>query len=140
MLGSVIGTLLGGRLADRFGAVRTTRLGGVLIIPLLVLLRVVPGEYAPLVLALAVGIAINIPFAVLVKLAQDYLPSRPGTAAGVTLGLAMSAGGLFAPAFGLIAERHGPEGVFTVLCAVPPAAVVLGAFLKAPGPGTRGNR
>jgi FSR family fosmidomycin resistance protein-like MFS transporter len=136
MLGSVIGTLLGGRLADRFGAVRTTRIGGVLIIPLLILLRVVPGEYAPLVLALAVGIAINIPFAVLVKLAQDYLPSRPGTAAGVTLGLAMSAGGLFAPAFGMIAERHGPEGVFTVLCAVPLAAVVLGVFLKAPGPRT----
>jgi FSR family fosmidomycin resistance protein-like MFS transporter len=132
MLGSVIGTLLGGRLADRFGAVRVTRLGGVLIIPLLILLRATPGEYAPLVLALAVGIAINIPFAVLVKLAQDYLPTRPGTAAGVALGLAMSAGGLFAPAFGLIAEGHGPEGVFTALCAVPVAAVVLGLFLKQP--------
>ncbi|MEV3936890.1 MFS transporter [Glycomyces sp. NPDC049804] len=132
MLGSVIGTLLGGRLADRFGAIAITRLGGVLIIPLLVLLRITPGEYAPLVLALAVGVAINIPFAVLVKLAQDYLPTRPGTAAGVTLGLAMSAGGLFAPVFGFIAERQGPEGVFTVLCAVPLAAVVLGLFLKRP--------
>jgi FSR family fosmidomycin resistance protein-like MFS transporter len=140
MLGSVGGTLLGGRLADRFGAVHTTRIGAILIIPMLILLRVVPGEYVPLVAALAVGIAINIPFAVLVKLAQDYLPTRPGTAAGVTLGLAMSAGGLFAPVFGLIAERHGPEGVFTVLCAVPLAAVVLGAFLKPPGPRTRGNR
>jgi FSR family fosmidomycin resistance protein-like MFS transporter len=132
MLGSVVGTLLGGRLADRFGAIAITRLGGVLIIPLLVLLRITPGEYAPLVLALAVGVAINIPFAVLVKLAQDYLPTRPGTAAGVTLGLAMSVGGLFAPVFGLIAERQGPEGVFTVLCAVPLAAVVLGLFLKRP--------
>ncbi|HEX2143055.1 MAG TPA: MFS transporter [Glycomyces sp.] len=132
MLGSVVGTLLGGRLADRFGALRTTRIGGILIIPFLVLLRITPGEYVPLVLALAVGIAINIPFAVLVKLAQDYLPTRPGTAAGVTLGLAMSAGGLFAPAFGLIAEAHGPEGVFTVLCAVPLAAVILGWFLKRP--------
>jgi FSR family fosmidomycin resistance protein-like MFS transporter len=132
MFGSVAGTLLGGRLADRFGAVRTTRIGGVAIIPLLVLLRVVPGEWVPLALALAVGIAINVPFAVLVKLAQDYLPTRPGTAAGVTLGLAMSVGGLFAPAYGLIAEAHGPEGVFTVLCVVPAAAVVLGIFLKRP--------
>ncbi|NUQ89539.1 MAG: MFS transporter [Glycomyces artemisiae] len=132
MLGSVIGTLLGGRLADRFGAVRTTRIGGVLIIPLLILLRVVPDQYAALAVALAVGIAINIPFAVLVKLAQDYLPTRPGTAAGVTLGLAMSVGGLFAPAYGLIAEARGPEGVFTVLCVVPVAAVVLGLFLKRP--------
>lgn len=132
MLGSVIGTLLGGRLADRYGAIAITRLGGVLIIPLLILLRTAPGEYAPLILALAVGIAINLPFGVLVKLAQDYLPTRPGTAAGVTLGLAMSVGGLVAPAFGLIAERQGPEGVFTVLCAVPVIAVVLGIFLKKP--------
>jgi hypothetical protein len=28
----------------------------------------------------------------------------------------MSAGGLLAPAFGLVPERHGPEGVLTVLC------------------------
>jgi FSR family fosmidomycin resistance protein-like MFS transporter len=132
MFGSVAGTLMGGRLADRFGAVRTTRIGGVAIIPLLVLLRFVPDEYAAVAVALAVGIAINIPFAVLVKLAQDYLPTRPGTAAGVTLGLAMSVGGLFAPAFGLIAEHHGPEGVFTALCAVPLVAVALGLFLKKP--------
>ncbi|GAA2160900.1 MULTISPECIES: MFS transporter [Glycomyces] len=132
MFGSVAGTLMGGRLADRFGAVRTTRIGGVMIVPLLVLLRFVPDEYAAVAVAIAVGIAINIPFAVLVKLAQDYLPTRPGTAAGVTLGLAMSVGGLFAPAFGLIAERHGPEGVFTALCAVPLVAVALGLFLKKP--------
>ncbi|MDN3239517.1 MFS transporter [Glycomyces tritici] len=132
MFGSVAGTLLGGRLADRFGAVRTTRFGGVLIVPLLVLLRFTADEHAAVLVVLAVGIAINIPFAVLVKLAQDYLPTRPGTAAGVTLGLAMSAGGLFAPAFGVAAEHHGPEGVFTLLCAVPLAAVVLGLFLKRP--------
>lgn len=55
-----------------------------------------------------------------------------GAAAGVTLGLAMSAGGLFAPACGLVAEHHGPEGVFTLVCAVPLAAVVLGLLLKKP--------
>lgn len=81
--------------------------------------------------AVLAGIAVNIPFAVLVKLGQDYLPNRPGTAAGVTLGLGVSVGGLAAPVLGVTAEAYGPQGVFTVLCLVPIAAVALGLFLPA---------
>ncbi|NUR83408.1 MAG: MFS transporter [Nonomuraea sp.] len=129
LVGGVAGTLLGGRIADRAGLVRTVQLGGLLAIPALVGLRLAPGPYVPLLFAVLAGIALNIPFAVLVKLGQDYLPSRPGTAAGVTLGLAVSIGGLIAPALGAAAEAYGPEGVFTILCAVPLAAVGLGLFL-----------
>lgn len=130
--GGVVGTLLGGRLADRIGAVRAVQVGGVLVIPMLVGLRLLPGPYAPLALALLTGVALNIPFAVLVKLGQDYLPNRPGTAAGVTLGLAVSVGGLAAPVLGAVADAHGPEAVFTVLCFVPAAAVALGFLLREP--------
>jgi FSR family fosmidomycin resistance protein-like MFS transporter len=38
------------------------------------------------------------PSVLLVKLGQDYLPTRRGTAASVTLGLAVSARGVAAPA------------------------------------------
>jgi FSR family fosmidomycin resistance protein-like MFS transporter len=38
------------------------------------------------------ALATNIPFSVMIKLWQDYLPSRPGTATGVTLGLALILG------------------------------------------------
>jgi MFS transporter, FSR family, fosmidomycin resistance protein len=133
LVGGVAGTLLGGRIADRVGMVRTVQLGGALTVPMLVALRLCPGSIAPLAFAILTGLALNIPFAVLVKLGQDYLPGRPGTAAGVTLGLGVSAGGLMAPVFGLIAERHGPQGVLTVLCAVPVAGLVLGFLLREPG-------
>ncbi|WP_035954172.1 hypothetical protein [Parafrankia sp. EUN1f] len=43
---------------------------------------------------------------------------RPGTASGVTLGLAVSAGGFAAPALGAIADTHGISAPFTVLCFV----------------------
>ncbi|MEV4298997.1 MFS transporter [Microbispora rosea] len=129
LVGGVAGTLIGGRLADRIGLVRTVQIGGLLAIPALAGLRLLPGPYLPLLFAVLAGIAINIPFAVLVKLGQDYLPNRPGTAAGVTLGLAVSVGGLAAPVFGVTAEAYGPQGVFTVLCVVPIAAVALGLFL-----------
>lgn len=132
LVGGVAGTLLGGRIADRIGMVRTVQLGGALTVPMLVALRLCPGAIAPLAFAALTGLALNIPFAVLVKLGQDYLPGRPGTAAGVTLGLGVSAGGLMAPVFGLIAESHGPQGVLSALCIVPVAGLVLGALLQEP--------
>jgi FSR family fosmidomycin resistance protein-like MFS transporter len=75
----------------------------------------------------------NIPFAVLVKLGQDYLPSRPGTAAGVTLGLAVSAGGLFMPLLGMVADHYGPRGALVVLTAIPVAAIAMSTALREPG-------
>jgi FSR family fosmidomycin resistance protein-like MFS transporter len=132
LVGGVAGTLLGGRIADRVGMVRTVQFGAIVAIPALVGLRLTPGEYAPLVFAVLAGIALNIPFAVLVKLGQDYLPTRPGTAAGVTLGLAVSIGGLLAPILGVAAETWGPQGVFTIICLIPLVALALGVFLTEP--------
>ncbi|MGW5319713.1 MFS transporter [Nocardia thailandica] len=134
LTGGVAGTLLGGRLADRFGMLPTIRAGSVAVIPALIALRVTPSPVWALGCAVAAGVAVNVPFAVLVKLGQDYLPTRPGTAAGVTLGLAVSAGGLVVPLFGLLADRHGPQAVFTALCAVPLLAVGLSLLLTAPAP------
>ena len=130
--GGVIGTLLGGRIADRFGLTRTVLAGNVAAIPALIALRACPALAA----ALAAGVTVRIPFSVLVKLGQDYLPSRPGTAAGVTLGLAVSAGGLAAPVFGAVAAVHGTPAVFTLLCLLPVPAVALSLLL--PEPASRG--
>ncbi|MGC4877600.1 MFS transporter [Micromonospora sp. DT43] len=132
LVGGVAGTLLGGRIADRMGMVRTVQLGAIVAIPALVGLRFTPGEYPPLLFAVLAGIALNIPFAVLVKLGQDYLPTRPGTAAGVTLGLAVSIGGLLAPVLGVAAQSWGPQGVFTIICLIPLVALALGVFLAEP--------
>jgi FSR family fosmidomycin resistance protein-like MFS transporter len=134
LVGGVARTLLGGRVADRIGLARTVQLGTAAAIPLLVGLRAAPGPLVPLVFATLAGAALNVPFSVLVKLGQDYLPTRPGTAAGVTLGLAVSVGGLIAPLFGLVAQAHGPQGVFAVLCLIPVPTLLLGLFLVEPGP------
>ncbi|MGF6880549.1 FSR family fosmidomycin resistance protein-like MFS transporter [Nocardia sp. GAS34] len=131
------GTLLGGRLADRFGMLRTIHIGGIAALPALVALRAIPDSHLALAAAAIAGVTVNIPFAVLVKLGQDYLPSRPGTASGVTLGLAVSAGGLFVPVLGMIADRYGPQAVLTTLCFVPIVAIVLGFLLPAGDRNTR---
>ncbi|HEY0812046.1 MAG TPA: MFS transporter [Pseudonocardia sp.] len=132
LAGGVLGTLLGGRIGDRIGLVRTVRLGNALLIPAMAALLLCRNPLVALPLALIVGLVTNIPFAVLIKLGQDYLPTRPGTAAGVTLGLAVSAGGLFLPVLGLVADAHGPRGALLVLAVVPVVAVVLSALLREP--------
>ena len=130
--GGVIGTLLGGRIADRFGMVRTVQAGNAALPLALLALLLCGNKYAALPLALIAGLITNVPFAVLVKLGQDYLPSRPGTAAGVTLGLAVSAGGLFMPLLGLVAEHHGPQGAIFVLAVVPAISILVSAALREP--------
>jgi FSR family fosmidomycin resistance protein-like MFS transporter len=132
LAGGIVGTLLGGRIADRIGATRTVQLGNCLLIPAFAALLLCTDPYAALPLIALVGVITNIPFAVLIKLGQDYLPSRPGTAAGVTLGLAVSAGGLFQPVLGLVADHHGPRGAFHVLAVLPIVAITLAARLQPP--------
>ncbi|WP_368862244.1 MFS transporter [Catenulispora pinistramenti] len=131
--GGVLGTLLGGRIADRFGMVRTVQFGNAAMLPGLFLLLACDNKYGALPLAMLTGLISNIPFAVLIKLGQDYLPSRPGTAAGVTLGLAMSAGGLFMPLLGLVADHYGPRGAFVTLACVPVLAIAMSTALREPG-------
>ena len=132
LAGGVLGTLAGGRIGDRYGSVRTVQLGNALLIPALGAVLLCHDRYGALPLIFLAGLVTNIPFAVLVKLGQDYLPSRPGTAAGVTLGLAVSAGGLFMPLLGLVADHHGPQGVFAVLTVLPVLAVLLSVGLREP--------
>ncbi|MGW1399913.1 MFS transporter [Streptomyces sp. NPDC002405] len=130
--GGVLGTLLGGRIADRIGMVRTVQIGNAAMLPALWILLACGDKYAALPLVLLVGLISNIPFAVLVKLGQDYLPSRPGTAAGVTLGLALSAGGLFMPPLGLVADHYGPRGTLIVLASVTVIAIAVSTALREP--------
>jgi FSR family fosmidomycin resistance protein-like MFS transporter len=132
--GGVAGTMLGGRIADRVGMVRTTQIGALCCLPPLLLLRVCSQPVVGLAFALVAGLALRVPFAVLVKLGQDYLPNRPGTASAVTLGLSVSAGGVCAPILGALADAQGPAAVFTVLCMVPVVSYVLGLRLSEPGP------
>jgi MFS transporter, FSR family, fosmidomycin resistance protein len=80
------------------------------------------------------GLFLYLPFAVQVTLGQDYLPNRIGRASGVTLGLAISIGGLAAPVFGYLADRYGLAASLAVLAALPLLSLVLAGRLRDPRP------
>jgi MFS transporter, FSR family, fosmidomycin resistance protein len=132
--GGVAGTMLGGAVADRIGMSRTVKLGTLLSFPAILGLRLCPSYEAAWILAVLSGMAVNVPLAVLVKLGQDYLPNRHGTSSGVTLGLAVSAGGLAAVPLGVLADAHGPGAAIWVVCLTALPAFGLAQLLPPSGP------
>jgi FSR family fosmidomycin resistance protein-like MFS transporter len=128
----VIGTLGGGWLADRWQRVGILRFGYAGAVPGLLLLIVAPNAATAFAAAVILGISLFAPFAVQVTLGQDFLPNRIGTASGVTLGLAVSAGGLAAPLLGLLADSRGLGVTFAVLAVFPAAACALTFWLRDP--------
>jgi MFS transporter, FSR family, fosmidomycin resistance protein len=82
--------------------------------------------------AFAGGIVLFAPFAVQVTLGRDFLPNRIGIASGVTLGLAVSAGGVAAPLFGLLADTYGLPTALGTIAAFPAAACGLTFGLRDP--------
>jgi len=102
--GAAVGTVLGGRFAERWGRLPVVRAGYLATTLLLPVLVLVPGPSLYVVIVL-VGTALSLPFSLHITLGQDLLPTRPGTASGVTLGLAVSAGGLFAPLIGAVVDK-----------------------------------
>lgn len=127
-----VGSLTGGWLADRWQRVATVRLGYACAIPALILLAAAPSVAVAFAAAVIFGLALYLPFAVQVTLGQDYLPNRIGTASGVTLGLAISIGGLAAPLFGFLADSHGLRLALAALVLLPVISLALAFRLREP--------
>lgn len=129
-------TILGGRLAGRFGRIRTVRVAYLLGIPALAAVWLVPGPAVFAAVAVS-AVVLYVPFSLQVTLGQDYLPGRIGTASGVTLGLAVSVGGLAAPALGVVADHTSLRTAIALLTLMPVICALAGLVMHEPGPGGR---
>jgi FSR family fosmidomycin resistance protein-like MFS transporter len=126
---SIAGTLLGGWLADRWGRRAVLRAGFLAASVFLGLfLRVGEPSWA-LVVLVPMALGMFLPSSVQVVLGQEYLPNRVGTASGMTLGLAVSVGGMVAPLLGRLGDRHGLGSVLLALLGVQLVALVLAMAL-----------
>lgn len=125
------GTLLGGRFATRYGRVRTLRTSYAVAVPALAGLVLAPGPAFFGFLAVT-AIAMSIPFSLHVTLGQDFLPSRVGTAGGMTLGLAVSIGGVATPVLGTIAEHTSLGVALSTLIALALTSSLIGHALTEP--------
>jgi FSR family fosmidomycin resistance protein-like MFS transporter len=133
----VIGTLIGGRLADKYGYRQVIRAGFLALVPVMMLFLTVTDVTIATLLLIPIGLGLYIPFSPMIVLGQKYLPNRMGLASGVTLGLAVSIGGLTTPILGWLADQYGLGLAFSIIASVPFIATLAAFTLTTPGQRTK---
>jgi len=127
-LGAVAaGTLAGGPIGDRVGRQRVIWASILGVLPFTLLL-----PHANLfwtgVLSVPIGFILASAFPAIVVYAQELLPARVGTVAGLFFGLAFGLGGIGAAVLGALADASGIVFVYQV-CAFLPAIGLLAGLL-----------
>jgi MFS transporter, FSR family, fosmidomycin resistance protein len=123
-----IGTLIGGRIADRFGRRVVLRTSLAMLTPLIVVM-LLSGVGVAIATLTLIGAATVATFSVTVVMGQEYLPNRLGIASGVTLGLSIGIGGLGAALLGVVADAYGLRTALEVVAVLPLPALALALTL-----------
>ena len=127
-LGAVaLGTILGGPVGDRFGRKYVIWGSIVGVLPFTLAL-----PHANLlwtaVLTVPIGLILASAFPAIIVYAQELLPGRTGTVAGLFFGLAFGMGGIGAAVLGKVADSFGINLVYEI-CAFLPVIGLLAGFL-----------
>ncbi|MDS9471816.1 MFS transporter [Sporosarcina pasteurii] len=112
------GTFFGGPMADKIGRKNVIVLSIALPIPLCALLPYVP-LWAVIVLLGAIGFIIMLSFSVTVVYAQELVPSKIGTMAGLTVGLAFGMGAIGSVVIGILMDSIGIYQTMIVISLLP---------------------
>lgn len=121
------GTLLGGPIGDRIGrkwVIWASILG---VAPFTLALPHL-GLHMTSVFVFIIGFVLASAFAAIVVFAQELMPGRVGTVAGLFFGFSFGLGGLGAAALGWLADQKGIEYVYHV-CAFLPLLGIFAVFL-----------
>ncbi len=107
------------------------------LIPLVPLVLLAPTPTSALPVLVLIGICLALMYSPLVVLGQRYLPYHAGLSSGVTLGVAVSIGGVAIPLLGWVADHSGLGMTFAVLGIIPAIAAALAFILPQPAPQRR---
>jgi MFS transporter, FSR family, fosmidomycin resistance protein len=124
-----VGTIVGGPLGDRFGRKYVIWASILGVLPFTLIL-----PHADLfwtsVLTVPIGLILASAFPAIVVYAQELMPGRTGTVAGLFFGFAFGMGGVGAAVLGKLADTFGITAVYQ-MCAFLPLIGLLAAFLPA---------
>ena len=124
---AAVGGMIGGPLGDRLGSKYIIWASILGVLPFTLLL-----PHANLfwtgVLTVPIGLILASAFPAIVVYAQDLLPGRTGTVAGLFFGLAFGMGSVGAAVLGKLADHVGIDTIYAI-CAFLPLIGLLAAFL-----------
>lgn len=123
----MLGTLLGGPLADRFGRKKIIWFSILGTAPFSLWLPYA-GPVASVFLCLAIGAILMSGFSVIIVYAQEMLPGKVGTIAGLFFGLSFGMAGLGSVVLGWLIDQTGVAFVIQ-LCAYLPLLGILALLL-----------
>ncbi|HTV49920.1 MAG TPA: MFS transporter [Steroidobacteraceae bacterium] len=127
-LGAVaLGTIVGGPLGDRFGRKYIIWISILGVLPFTLLLPHASLLWTAL-LSVPIGMILASAFPAIVVYAQELLPGRTGTIAGLFFGFAFGMGGIGAAVLGALADATSIEFVYRV-CAFLPLLGLLAGLL-----------
>ncbi len=122
-----LGTIVGGPLGDRFGRKYVIWASILGVLPFTLLLPHA-NLFWTAVLTVPIGMILASAFPAIVVYAQELLPGKTGTVAGLFFGFAFGMGGVGAAVLGKIADAYGINTVYQ-MCAFLPLIGLLAAFL-----------
>jgi FSR family fosmidomycin resistance protein-like MFS transporter len=123
-----VGTLAAGPIADLIGLRTVLLAANVVICPLMLVFILVGGAVGAIALAF-VGIAVIGTFGITMVMAQQYLPTRIGTASGLSIGFSIGLGGIAAVILGGIADSVDLRTALIVSASGAVVATVLTVLL-----------
>ena len=124
---AAVGTILGGPIGDRIGAKNVIWFSILGVLPFTLALPYMDLTWT-IVLTVLIGLIMASAFPAIVVLAQELLPGRVGTVAGIFFGFAFGMGGLGAAVLGIVADIRGIDYVYAI-CSVLPLLGLLTIFL-----------
>lgn len=125
--GIAVGTIFGGPIGDRVGA-RTVIWVSILgVFPFTVIL---PFVSLPLtaILTVIIGVILASAFPAIVVFAQELMPGKVGTVAGLFFGLSFGIGALSSAALGRVMDLIGSQAMFEI-CSYMPLLGLIAVFL-----------
>ncbi|MGG1663337.1 MFS transporter [Brevibacillus sp. NRS-1366] len=119
----MLGTFLGGPLADRFGRQKIIWFSILGTAPFSLLLPYM-GPIGSIVVCVAIGLILMSGFSVIIVYAQEMLPGHVGTVAGLFFGLSFGLAGLGSVVMGQLMDSYGIQTMIQVCAYLP----LLGLF------------
>ena len=124
---AALGTILGGPLGDRFGRKYVIWASILGVLPFTLILPHA-NLFWTAVLTVPIGMILASAFPAIVVYAQELMPGKTGTVAGLFFGFAFGMGGVGAAVLGKLADAYGIGTVYQ-LCAFLPLIGLLAVFL-----------